>query len=325
MSFKRRFLYIAQKCLRPPAVTGNRELVELFVKTLDNTFQDVLNSRLSIQGTLKVDAQGRSHIEDPYDLDYVVQKAVELVSGKTIAQALKHTLVILSRNGKVDLDTRGLVYYSKEESVRKVEVHPDIEVLQQDINVLKTLYEKQERSREHHKKSVQGALDSIKTLIHSQGQTLVLPTKEIGGFSIRYRQGPPQMRPPRPPRKCFYCFETNYLFLFCPKKTEDKKKGLILVDKFTVRFTNREPIPIEHNMSIKDCVRKYLPSSIAVIMWEDPELETCSIWDQELDMERVMVSSQLVIRQTKTPSRVSRQSEEMSQLRKKVKSLEVML
>jgi len=29
----------------------------------------------------------------------------------------------------VDLDTRGLVYYSKEESVRKVEVHPDIEVL----------------------------------------------------------------------------------------------------------------------------------------------------------------------------------------------------
>jgi len=48
MSFKRRFLYITQKCLRPLAITGNRELVELFVKTLDNTFQDVLNSRLSI-------------------------------------------------------------------------------------------------------------------------------------------------------------------------------------------------------------------------------------------------------------------------------------
>jgi len=56
MSFKRRFLYIAQKCLRLPAVTGNRELVELFVKTLDSTFQDALNSRLSMQGTLKVDA-----------------------------------------------------------------------------------------------------------------------------------------------------------------------------------------------------------------------------------------------------------------------------
>jgi len=123
-------------------VTGNRELIELFVKTLDSTFQNVLNSRLSIQETLKVDAQERSHIEDPYDLDHVVQKTIELVSGKMIAQALKHMLVILSKNGKVDLDTRGPVYYSKEESVRKVEVHSNMETLQQDINILKTLYEK---------------------------------------------------------------------------------------------------------------------------------------------------------------------------------------
>ena len=79
MSFKRRFLYIAQKYLRLLAVTENRELVELFVKTLDSTFQDVLNSRLSIQGTLKVDVQRRSHIKDPYDLDHVVQKTIELV------------------------------------------------------------------------------------------------------------------------------------------------------------------------------------------------------------------------------------------------------
>ena len=139
ISFKRRFLYIAQKCLKLLAVTGNRKLVESFVKTLDNVFQDALNCRLSIQGTLKVDMQGRSCIEDPYDLDHVVQKAMELVSGKTIAQTLKHTPIILSRNGKVDLDTRGPVYYSKEKSVRKVKVHLDVEALQQDINVLKTL------------------------------------------------------------------------------------------------------------------------------------------------------------------------------------------
>jgi len=187
--------------------------------------------------------------------------------------------MILSRNGKVDLDTRGLVYYSKEESVRKVEAHVDVEALQQDINILKTLYEKQERLQEHHEKSVQGALDSIKTLIHSQEQTSVSPTKEIGGFPMRYRQGLSQMGPPKPPRKCFYCFEIDYLFLFCSKKTEDEKKGLILVDKFTVRFANEEPIPMEHNMSIKDCVRKHLPLLIAIIMWGDPELETCSIWD----------------------------------------------
>jgi len=71
---------------------------------------------------------------------------------------------------------------------------------------------------------------------------------------------------PRSSKKCFYCFEPDYLFLFCPAKTEDKRKGLILVDKFTVRFANRKPIPIEHNMSIKDCIRKYLLSSIAVMM-----------------------------------------------------------
>ena len=110
-------------------MTENKELVELFVKTLDNAFQDVLNSKLSIQRTLKVDVQERSCIEDPYNLDHVVQKAVELVSEKTIARALKHMPVILSRNGKVDPDTRGPVYYSKEESVRKVEVHPDVEAL----------------------------------------------------------------------------------------------------------------------------------------------------------------------------------------------------
>jgi len=60
MSFKRRFMFVAQKCLKLPAVTGNRELVELFVKSLDTIFQDALNLRLSLQGTLKVDVQGRS-------------------------------------------------------------------------------------------------------------------------------------------------------------------------------------------------------------------------------------------------------------------------
>jgi len=211
--------------------------------------------------------------------------------------------VILSRNGKVDPDTRGPVYYSKEKSVRKVEAYSDVKALQQDINILKTLYEKQERLREHHEKSIQGTLDSIKTLIHSQGQTLAPPTKEVGGFLTRYGQGLSQMGLSRPLRKYFYCFETDHLFLFCPKKTKDEKKGLILVDKFTVRFANKEPIPMEHNMSIKDCVRKHLPSSIAVMMWGDPELETCSVWDQEPDIGGVMVSSQLVRRQVEAPSR----------------------
>ena len=90
MSFKRRFMYIAQKCLRPPAVTGNRELMELFVKTLDSAFQDALNSRLSIQGTLKVDTQGRSCIEDPYNLDHVIQKAIDTVTHVQCVSCVLH-------------------------------------------------------------------------------------------------------------------------------------------------------------------------------------------------------------------------------------------
>jgi len=286
MEFKRRFMYIAQKCLKPPAITGNQELVELFVRSLDNSFQDALNARLSIQGTLKVDALGRSRMEDPYDLEHVIQKAVDLVSGKTIARALKHTPTIMSRNNKINPESRGQVLFSKEESVRKIEPNADVESLQQEINTLKTMYEIQEKTRERHEKSVQGALDSIRTLIQTQGQT----QKEMGSPSNRYGSGPLQTGPPRPSRKCFYCFEPDHLFLFCPAKTEDERKGLILVDKFTVRFANGEPIPTEHNMSIKDCVRKYLPSSIAVMMWGDPELETCSVWDQEPDTGGVVIS-----------------------------------
>ena len=56
------------------------------------------------------------------------------------------------------------------------------------------------------------------------------------------------------------------MFLFCSKKTEDEKKGLILVNKFIVRFANGELNPIEHNMFIKDYVRKYLLSSIVVMI-----------------------------------------------------------
>jgi len=67
------------------------------------------------------------------------------------------------------------------------------------------------------------------------------------------------------------------LFFFCSAKIEDERKDLILVDKFRVRFTNGEPISTEHNMSIKDCIRKYLSFSIAVMIWGDPELETCSV------------------------------------------------
>jgi len=165
MEFKWWFMYIAQKCLKPPTITRNQELVKLFVRSLDNSFQDALNARLSIQGTLKVDVLGRSCMKDPYDLEHVIQKAVDLISGKTIAWTLKHTPTIMSRNNKINPESRGQVSFSKEESVRKIEPNADVESLQQEINTLKTMYEIQEKTRERHKKSMQGALDSIRMLI----------------------------------------------------------------------------------------------------------------------------------------------------------------
>ena len=48
LDFKWKFSFIAQKCLKPPAITGNRELVEYFVRCLDINFREALNSRLSL-------------------------------------------------------------------------------------------------------------------------------------------------------------------------------------------------------------------------------------------------------------------------------------
>jgi len=88
LDFKWKFLFIAQKCLKPLAITGNRELIEYFMQCLDTNFGEALNSRLSLQGHLRVDILGRSHIKDLYALDQVIQKAIDLVSSKTIARAL---------------------------------------------------------------------------------------------------------------------------------------------------------------------------------------------------------------------------------------------
>ena len=49
-------------------------------------------------------------------------------------------------------------------------------------------------------------------------------------------------------------------------KNEDEQKRLILVDSFTVRFANRDPIPIDPNLSIRECVKKHLPSSVVILI-----------------------------------------------------------
>ena len=66
-------------------------------------------------------------------------------------------------------------------------------------------------------------------------------------------------------------------------KAEDEQKGLILVDRFAVRFANGEPILTDPNMSIQDCVKKHLPSSVAVMLIADPDTELSEFLDRKLD------------------------------------------
>jgi len=66
-------------------------------------------------------------------------------------------------------------------------------------------------------------------------------------------------------------------------KNEDKQKGLILVDGFTVRFANGDPIPMDPNLSIRECVKKHLPSSMAVMLMSDLDPELAEFLDREPD------------------------------------------
>ena len=104
---------------------------------------------------------GRSRIEDLYNLEYVVEKTVELASGKTIARAMQHGTAPVERVGKIDPDLRASVPFTRAEATQKVKLPPDIKSLQMDMNVLKTMYEKQEKDCERHEKTIQSLVESM--------------------------------------------------------------------------------------------------------------------------------------------------------------------
>jgi len=323
LDFKRKFFFIAQKCLKLPAITGNRELVEYFVWCLDINFREALNSRLSLQGHLRVDALGRSHVKDPYALEQVIQKAVDLVSGKTIARALQHSAIPSVSTEKVDPDSRAPMLFIKQEATRKVELSPDLENLQMDINVLKTMYEKQEKGREKHEKHIQSLIKSVHALVNRSGYQREFPPPQNQN---RYG-GPLGAAAPRLSRKCYYCFGTDHLFLNYMVKNKDKQKGLILVDSFTVRFANGDPIPMDPNLSIRECVKKHLPSSVTVMLMSDLDPELAEFLDRESNTgynQDKLPKTILKRPQVGTPRREQSPSE-VAQLRNKVKDLEVML
>jgi len=110
-------------------------------------------------------------------------------------------------------------------------------------------------------------------------------------------------------------------------KNEDEKKGLILVDGFIVRFANRNPIPTDPNLSIRECVKKHLLSSMAIMLMSDLDPELAEFLDREPDTgynQDKLPKTILKRPQVGTPRR-EQLPLEVAQLRNKVKDLEVML
>ena len=110
-------------------------------------------------------------------------------------------------------------------------------------------------------------------------------------------------------------------------KNEDEQKGLILVDSFTVRFANGDPIPTDPNLSIRECIKKHLPSAVTVMLISDPDPELAEFLDREPDTgynQDILLRTILKRPQVSTPRREQLLSE-VAQLRNKVKDLKVML
>jgi len=237
---------------------------------------------------------------------------------------MQHSTVPVEWVRKIDLDLRASVPFTRAEATQKVELSPDIESLQMDINVLKTMCRKQEKGHKQHEKTIQSLVESMYLSVNRTGYQ-----REYLTLQNRY-SGPSGSRAPRPSnRKCYYCFGMDYLFLNYMVKIEDEQKGLILVDGFTVRFANKEPIPTDPSMSIQDCVKKHLLSSVAAMFMDDPDLESSEFLDCKPDTGYNNYYNNIPRTILKQPAMGVLRSEQMPlevlQLKNKVKSLEVML
>ena len=124
-----------------------------------------------------------------------------------------NTPVVMSN--KISTDSRGQVLFSKRKTIRKIKFGPDIESLQQKINILKTMHKVQEKTRKKLGKDMKRTYKELQIvsrhLFRHKNRAEMRQSPPM-----RFRQGSSQIGPPRSPKKCFYCFELDHLFLFCP-------------------------------------------------------------------------------------------------------------
>jgi len=96
---------------------------------------------------------------------------------------------------------------------------------------------------------------------------------------------------------------------------------------FTIRFANRDPIPTDPNLSIRECIKKHLPLSVAVMLMSNPDPELAEFLNRESDTgyNQNILPKTILKRLQAGSSRREQLQPEVAQLRNKVKDLEVML
>jgi len=78
----------------------------------------------------------------------------------------QHSVIPGSSAGKLDPNSRASMLFTKQEAMRKVELFSDLESLQIDMNILRTMYKKQEKKQEKNKKHIQSLIESIYILVN---------------------------------------------------------------------------------------------------------------------------------------------------------------
>ncbi|EKM77000.1 hypothetical protein AGABI1DRAFT_130726 [Agaricus bisporus var. burnettii JB137-S8] len=288
LSFRRKFLTLAEKCAKPPAVMSNRELVEAFMGALDEGFKEQLNIRLSLTGTLRnANTAHTLRKDDPYEYTEVVAKAVDLVSRR----AMMGSSTLATQGSLVDSNSRTVSILKRETPIPSaVHMSTEIETVHQELNQLKD-------TLQINQKSVQGSIDALKATIATQASNLRNESSYRSGGQFQNNQR--SMEPRQ--QGCFYCGE-DHRWVTCPHKAQDERDGKIKIDGNKVRFANGTGIPRDPGATIRDSVRKYLPVTVALQIYGgiDQELEPDTGTPNVVDTTGVATASSFMMGQPVT-------------------------
>ncbi|KXN90776.1 hypothetical protein AN958_03592 [Leucoagaricus sp. SymC.cos] len=262
LEFKREFMVVVDKCLAPPALVHNQELVTLFRETLSSEFQDTLQAHLGITGIIKVDQNGKSCQEDPFELSEVVKHAVDLASkaaqmgllGKSYREASEGQSRSTQPKIKIKTDLQARIPILCEQAVHGSEPKLDVNAIHGEINELKTSILTTQRN-------MQSYFNLLKSMYTKQ-QAPASSRQQLVGMNIPTPADCP----------CYYCDQNGHRWMECPEKVQDEKSSLIKCEGTKICFADGSGIPMLQGVCIHEYVRKFLPQSLSNMYFGPPEL-----------------------------------------------------